>query len=241
MKKYQIKINKPCSEDWSEMTDHDTGKFCDSCQKTVYDFTQFSNIELARKIKKGDNLCGRFKKEQLDTDLILPQKSFVPKLGYVFSLIGLLGLSSPTLSQSKSKEDITISWNQTKTNEKSNSKIKKRIVKGNVSDSTGPLPGASIWIKGSKDGVETDFNGNFELVIDKRYLRKNTITLVISYIGFKAETIVITKRNFRDFLKVVLKEDNIMLIGEVIITSNNKHLFKKMKSGCKDASHKHKS
>ena len=33
-------------------------------------------------------------------------------------------------------------------------------ITGNVSDDTGPLPGASIVIKGTTTGVTTDFDGN---------------------------------------------------------------------------------
>ena len=114
MVKYQIQINEPCSEDWHKMTNLEKGKFCDSCKKQVFDFTQLSNIELARKIKKGDNICGRFKEEQLNTDLILPQKSYMPKFGYMLSLLGFLGFSSPILSQIKSKENILIIPNRTR-------------------------------------------------------------------------------------------------------------------------------
>lgn len=237
MSKYQIKINKPCSEDWYSMTDLERGKFCDSCKKNVHDFTQYSNLELARKIKKGDNLCGRFKEEQLDTDLIIPQNFYIPKFGYMLSILGILGLSSPILSQTKIKEKTTINWNQSDTGS-SNSKIKKRIIKGNISDHSGSLPGVSIVIKGTRIGVETDFKGNFKLIIDKKYLRKNNITLHISYLGYKTETVTVTKKNFRKKVNAILKEDDVIM-GEIILTYKNKPLEKK--KDCKNNTHKQKS
>lgn len=221
MVKYQIQINEPCSEDWHKMTNLEKGKFCNSCKKQVFDFTQFSNIELARKIKKGENLCGRFKEEQLNTDLILPQKSFMPKFGYMLSFLGLLGFSSPILSQIKTKEKTTINWSQSKSDTNNNTRIKKRIVKGFVDDRSGELPGVSVLIKGTRVGVETDYNGNFELIIDKKYLKNNNIILQFSYLGYKTKTIIITKKNYRKKIKVTLVEDANVLGGYGIIEKRN--------------------
>ncbi|WP_421813167.1 TonB-dependent receptor [Flagellimonas sp.] len=43
----------------------------------------------------------------------------------------------------------------------------------------GPLPGASVVVKGTKNGTSTDFDGNFTLEVGQ-----SSGTLVISYIGF---------------------------------------------------------
>ena len=37
-------------------------------------------------------------------------------------------------------------------------------ITGNVSDSEGPLIGATVMVKGSNTGVVTDINGNFHLM-----------------------------------------------------------------------------
>ena len=34
-------------------------------------------------------------------------------------------------------------------------------VSGNVSDVNGPLPGASVLVKGTTNGTQTDFDGNY--------------------------------------------------------------------------------
>ena len=41
--------------------------------------------------------------------------------------------------------------------------LAQRSISGVVSDRTGPLPGASVAIKGSSSGVTTDFDGKFSL------------------------------------------------------------------------------
>ena len=37
--KNQIKIHNPCPENWDNMQDFPSGKFCDKCSKCVIDFT----------------------------------------------------------------------------------------------------------------------------------------------------------------------------------------------------------
>ena len=39
----------------------------------------------------------------------------------------------------------------------------EKIVTGNVSDSTGPLPGTIVIVKGTINGTQTDFDGNYSI------------------------------------------------------------------------------
>ncbi len=59
-----------------------------------------------------------------------------------------------------------------------------RTVTGTVSDSQGPLPGASVVIKGTTTGTQTDFDGNYTLDDVP-----SDATLEISYIGYAAQDI----------------------------------------------------
>ena len=60
-------------------------------------------------------------------------------------------------------------------------------ITGSVSDDNGiPLPGASIVIQGTSDGVTSDFDGNFSIDTAQGS------TLVISYVGFKNARIFLT-------------------------------------------------
>jgi TonB-linked SusC/RagA family outer membrane protein len=85
----------------------------------------------------------------------------------------------------------------------------QKTVIGTVNDSTGPLPGASIVEKGTSNGVETDFNGNFTITVP------DDAVLAIGFLGFISQDIPvsgITKLN------VVLEEDSESL-EEVVITA----------------------
>ena len=92
---------------------------------------------------------------------------------------------------------VQISFAQTKT------------VSGAVSDNTGPLPGVVVMIKGTDQGTETDFDGNFSIVA------KPGAVLQFSYIGMKATEKTIGKSNL---VNVVLEQDT-QALDEVVVTA----------------------
>ncbi len=85
---------------------------------------------------------------------------------------------------------------------------KAQTVSGTVSDVNGPLPGASVLVKGTTNGTQTDFDGNYTLsdVGD-------SATLVFSYIGFKTVEIAV---NGQSTINVTLQEDA-QALDEVVI------------------------
>lgn len=81
-------------------------------------------------------------------------------------------------------------------------------VTGTVSDSQGPLPGASVVLKGTTTGTQTDFDGNFTL----DDVPSNGI-LEISYIGYTTEDIPV---NGKTNIMVSLSEDT-QALDEVVV------------------------
>jgi len=84
-KKFQLQIPEPCHENWNKMAPGDKGRFCGSCQKTVVDFTEMSDMQLVAFFKKPStgSVCGRFYNDQLDRDYGIPKKR-LPWLKYFF-------------------------------------------------------------------------------------------------------------------------------------------------------------
>jgi hypothetical protein len=61
----QLKIAEPCHENWGAMTPNDKGRFCDSCQKTVVDFTRMSDAAIFRFMEANTaSVCGRMSNDQ---------------------------------------------------------------------------------------------------------------------------------------------------------------------------------
>jgi len=86
-KKLQLQIPNPCHENWAEMTSIERGRFCNSCQKKVVDFTNMSDREIAIFFKKPStgSVCGRFMQDQLGRDIEIPRKR-IPWVKYFFQL-----------------------------------------------------------------------------------------------------------------------------------------------------------
>ena len=57
-----------------------------------------------------------------------------------------------------------------------------QTVSGTVSDSSGPLPGASVVVKGTTNGANSDFDGNFTL--DNV---ASDAVLVVSFLGYDTQ------------------------------------------------------
>jgi hypothetical protein len=71
--KYIIRIPDPCHEDWNKMTPDDKGKFCNSCCKSVVDFTNKTDQEIIDILQSAGEgkVCGHFRKSQVDRPLQL--------------------------------------------------------------------------------------------------------------------------------------------------------------------------
>ncbi|MEP2936071.1 MAG: SusC/RagA family TonB-linked outer membrane protein [Gilvibacter sp.] len=82
-------------------------------------------------------------------------------------------------------------------------------VSGNVSDATGPLPGVNVIVKGTSNGAQTDFDGNYTL---------NDVasdgTLVFSYVGYITSEVSV---NGQTTINASLQEDTEALEEVVII------------------------
>lgn len=62
-----MKIEKPCTENFSGMTKNNLGRHCSSCNKTVVDFTNKSIEEIKSHLASSTGeVCGRFKSLQLE-------------------------------------------------------------------------------------------------------------------------------------------------------------------------------
>lgn len=67
----KITIPKPCNENWNSMSPNEKGRFCDSCNKTVVDFTKMNDPEIRKYFIENsgkERVCGHFKSSQVVTE-----------------------------------------------------------------------------------------------------------------------------------------------------------------------------
>ncbi len=69
MKKIKkIELSFACDEDWNKMTPVERGRHCSSCQKSVIDFSAFTDRQIIAFYEESNNAstCGRFRVGQLE-------------------------------------------------------------------------------------------------------------------------------------------------------------------------------
>ena len=152
--KIQINIPEPCNEGWQNMTPVEKGRFCASCKKTVLDFTYLSDNEIINLVDKNDNLCGRINISQLNRNLIETKRTS-NYFGYLAtSVLAFLGLGTENVvAQEKPITEQT----DLKYLNKATDSLAKITITGLVTGNDGALlPGATIVIKNTSFGVQTD-------------------------------------------------------------------------------------
>lgn len=212
----QLSIPNPCTEKWQQMTPTQKGAFCQQCSKEVIDFTQTTKHELVKKITQGEQICGRFKPEQLNVPLKKDTASALRKRALLLGFTSILATASPSMAQEQpsTKPTQTIEHVLGSIAVKPNPKPSHLIITGTVKDHSGPLPGATVGIKGTELKTETDFNGNFSFQINQSYLYSE-VTFIVNYIGFiELEQKVILDSSHTEIELIEMEE---AWLGEIVI------------------------
>ena len=216
-----LHVPVPCHENWNNMTPENQGRFCMSCQKTVVDFTAMADYELIQYFKnlKG-NTCGRFTEDQLSTKYALESKRRLNWFKYfVTILIPALLISARSYSQVTTKKKAAACATPIEKKQKIPVTLGFVIpiqtsseITGLVTNESGEsLAGASIFIKGTKEGLATDDNGNFILSTRLDF----PLTLFVSYVGFETLELTVDAKEAKSPLRVMLKEKT---MEEVVVT-----------------------
>lgn len=169
-----------------------TGRHCTNCNKTVVDFSSWSDADLFRFFASSNgNVCGRFTKFQLDRVIRLPYQphSRLYRLALAMGFSLLLNQLPEALLARTRPPYAAMRWDQ-----------RTGSLHGSVTNSTNaPVAGANItlWLNGTQvaavcsdtlgayniEGLET---GNYELVVAHKDHNNKLLTHVL--ISDKPET-----------------------------------------------------
>jgi hypothetical protein len=219
----QIKIPKPCREDWTGMVLKDDGRFCKHCAKSVIDFSGFTDQQLHEYFEQNRNspICGRIPVSKLNTpfEIPTPKKSFS---GW-WLLPALAGINLSTYAQTNQQsieQTAPEQINSTISIEKSDTNFIR--LKGIVSDisTAESLPFAAVQLLPLKVAAHTNFDGEFKLIIPDSMNRQTSYELVITYVGFETLRKQFTSEELIAIstspLKLELKLAQAIIIGMVI-------------------------
>lgn len=219
MNKLQLSIPKPCHENWQLMTPTEKGKFCGACQKNVFDFTRATDREIIQAYNNDQNLCGRFLNTQLDRELTFPKEKKTIWLASVF--FGIISLANtkvvaqeiPKTKQTQTKHLLGKPIQDIK---KQVSEEKTMEIQGNVLDEFGgPLPGVNVIVKGTRNGTNTGFKGEYKITASKGDI------LEFSFMGMKVEERTVSISNYIN----IKMDDDVKILGGEVVCVYNKRTF----------------
>jgi len=180
------------------MTTARQGRFCDHCQKTVIDFTTWSDGALYSFFSKNNgHICGRFLGSQLDRPIHIPYQphSRLYRLTVAMGLTLLFTQTPHLLAQNR--PPMTAQAVPTKGDDNKDSIAHPTgVIKGVVlDDKKQPLPSAAIQVYQAgilKGGNITDFDGNYTI----GPLEPGNYDLLVLYPGYDSlqeKSIVVSK------------------------------------------------
>lgn len=78
-----VELSFVCLQNWDSMTVCGNGRFCNVCQKIVYDFTDKSQKDYEIALRQhGGQMCGRFTKQQLSPSVKIAKVAALAALSF---------------------------------------------------------------------------------------------------------------------------------------------------------------
>lgn len=226
---FRITLDSPCSEDLSNMQDTSCGKFCNSCQKDVFDFTRLSDNEIYKimQANKG-KVCAQLTTTQLENGFTYTEETYnnTAWLKYAASILFMGGITN-AFSQANLPKLTPVKTEQT-LNKTSKSTHKDSInIQGTIINAVTNKPLSYPMLvelqsenKTLTQTISSD-TGSFNLLIsNKENLEK--ITIILHYQNSKNDTIQVPKEHV-SFEKL---ENELHL---VVRTAVNSEVFKREK------------
>lgn len=218
----KIKINEPCHEKWNEMTPDEKGRFCDKCQKSVHDFTNKKDDEIVSIIENSEEkVCGRFRKSQLNREIVSHQTIYQNKMGVLGTLIIVGGFTINSLII----EGTTVGKVNIKNTVEKN-EIKRVSISGIVVDerTNKGLSFATFAIYNNGELVKVSSSnelGEFSFDLDLNKIGK--IELEISHENYHTKKILASKmeKDKRYVVSLELKNWGQFVKGDTIINDSN--------------------
>ena len=221
----EIKIGYSCHKDWSKMSGSNAERHCESCSKSVFNFSDSSNEEILEFLaeRNGQKNCGKFDRQQLE--LLNQSLSNSNETNFYKPLI--LGASLTTLvACGTSKKVCEINYNHEESNVEivfninNPDSLSTVLIKGQIFDYVnGPIIGANFVFDDSKFGCLTDLDGKFEIEVELDLLKSQTTS--VHCLGY--ETLQIPLIDIKNKEVKISMVDMGVLLGEIVIIKQPLH------------------
>lgn len=229
---FKITIPEPCHENWQAMTPEAKGRFCQKCAKTVHDFSNKTDRQIAKVYQDNEGkVCGRFHKNQLNRR-IAPYEP-TPKVGH-WTVAGMILSGVLSVGQvdgqncSTSKKGAFSSLiNSVGQEELIVGKVAPTAppvtIFGQLTENDGnPIKQAFIRVVGAEIHGFTNEEGRYELTFPGDYVHEEVVIEYASF-GFESQMKLVNWAESQGFsVDVVLQkvksckiDDAIFQIGDI--------------------------
>lgn len=224
-KALQLSIPQPCKESWDDMKSSGEGRHCTNCNKTIIDFSLYSDKQLLEFIKKSkDQLCGRLSVAQVNRPIFYaePQNHFLHKL--LFGSALTIGIAcSANANYNPNQKPLIEQYELIKDNsaqEQPTGDSTKKAIEGVVmdADNNEPLPfcAVAIILNGQVMITATsDINGRFQLKVPDS-LAHNKLTLLATCLGYNELKKDIVPSKIKSNINLGLKASELHIVGMMI-------------------------
>ncbi len=220
--KIAITIPQPCHKNRDEMTDVADGKFCQHCNKTVIDFTTWSDTAVHNFFTENSNgACGIFLNTQLGRPLVTSgtQNRGLYRMAMALGLTVLM--AQYPAANSFARSPFIYSYNLPVTHEDDYIPVDSTVVRGHVldADTRSPMPGMLVQLF-DKDKVIrqllTDSAGCYALGAE----RAGEYRLRVSEYAQNASAIAVTLQGARYYSnadKTIMLKENMVNMEDILM------------------------
>jgi hypothetical protein len=212
-----IQFKFQCPQQINRMQAQPNGWFCQSCQKSVTDFSAMGNDEIIKKLTTAGHLCGSFKEGQMEALNAYLAQDIPPKFNWKQLSIAAAFISILPFTNAVAKPPVPVKTAQGPhffKHSAVDSTVAQKYITGKVIDQADktPLRDVKVNIDGTKIYTTTDQNGEYRIKIEEN---KNVI-LRYTFPRFEPQRVAVnTSKGTR--YDVSLKHE-VMMLGEIVIT-----------------------
>jgi hypothetical protein len=201
----QITQPQPCHEPWANMNTIENGRFCNSCNKAVIDFTTMTNQQIIDYLSASTgNTCGRISASQFSEVNIQLSKPAPINAGFwkrmiltatmLASLTYVKGQTGEPKARTEQTQDNLVTGKVIAIADP----IKYITLTGVVTDNQGkPLQQATVTA--GKQSALTNASGTFRLKVPE-----DINTFQVKIIGWETKTVKINKNTGKPYKVIVL-------------------------------------
>ncbi|WP_165871394.1 carboxypeptidase-like regulatory domain-containing protein [Flaviaesturariibacter flavus] len=208
-----IEIPSACHEQWHDMEARANGRYCGSCRKTVIDFTNKTDAELAEYFRNyTGGGCGRFHNDQLNRVLTVPRRP-LPGLRYFFAVTLPAFLWSLKSEAQTTRPATEITAAPCPTDPVRPAPNAKSPVSGSVIDANDyPVPFLTVTEKGTRNSVTADANGRYTI-----RLSRLPAQLLVTSTGYQAKEYPVDSLAPAELPRITLQRNAFTGNEEVVI------------------------